>query len=184
MSEGLILAVKNGDKLAFEQLLGQYEPLIEAECVSVISKFPDFSGDAEEMRQEARLALYNAALTYKEGKVTFGLYAKICINNRLISYLRKLRTAKKRQAQIDARTPSVVGRDGGMMSALRGDDVRDLDKLFDELTSPYEKQAFLMYFDNMSYADIAAALGKSVKSVANAIARAKAKIKAYFNAKK
>ncbi len=184
MSASLILAVKNGDRLAFEQLLESYAPLIESECVSVLSKFPDFSGEAEEIKQESRLALYDAAMSYKEGEVTFGLYAKICIHNRLISYLRKLRTARKRQAKIASRPQANTGREQGMRGVFYSDDTDSLQKLFDKLTSPYEKKAFLMYLDNMSYGDIATTLGKSVKSVANAIARAKAKIKAHFKAKK
>ena len=176
----LLDSVKNGDKLAFEQLLEDYEPLIAAECTSVVAKFPDFADEAEEMRQEGRLALYKAAMAYKDGEVTFGLYAKICIKNRLISYLRKLRTAKKRQAKISAH-PVGIRAEQSAACFLRSDDGKVYRELLEGLTSPYEKKVFCMYLDKMSYADIAASLGKSVKSVANAIARVRAKIRAHVD---
>ena len=176
MVSSLIAAVKNGDKVAFEQLLESYEPLIGAECSGVLSKFPDFSDEEEEMRQEGRLALYNAAMAYEEGQVTFGLYAKICIHNRLISYLRKLRTARRRQARILSQGSSSVSK-VTEAELLFSDDTKGFKKIFDEVTSPYEKKVFLMYLDKMSYAEISAAVGKPIKSVDNAIARVKSKLK-------
>lgn len=176
MVSSLVAAVKNGDKVAFEQLLESYEPLIGAECTGVLSKFPDFSDEEEEMRQEGRLALYNAAMAYEDGQVTFGLYAKICIHNRLISYLRKLRTARRRQARVLLRQTTSVGKTTEA-ELLLSEDTNGFKRIFDEVTSPYEKKVFLMYLDKMSYAQIAGALGKSVKSVDNAIARVKAKLR-------
>ena len=53
----------------------------------------------------------------------------------------------------------------------------EIRRIFDENTTPLEKQIFLMYLDKRSYKEIAQAVGKSEKSVDNAIYRVKSKIK-------
>ena len=110
MADKRIAAVKNGDRAAFEELLVSYEPMILSEVTKLLLKASDFSDEAEELRQEGRLALYDAAIGYKEnGEVTFGLYAKICVHNRLVSYLRKL-SSKRRREQKAAEAAGTVKR--------------------------------------------------------------------------
>ena len=83
-----IQAVRAGDERAFAALLADYEPLIGAE----VSRHATGLGeqDAEDLRQCALIALYRAALNFdlSQCEVEFGLYAKICITNALISQLR------------------------------------------------------------------------------------------------
>ena len=180
MTEIELNAVKNGDKSAFEELLAAYEPLIRSESTSLIVKFPDFKGEEEEMRQEARLALYDAAMKYNgNDKVTFGLYAKICVHNRLISYLRKLRSAKRRREKLSHRADSVAQR-SAEASVLELSSGSELDRLLESVSSSYERRVFDMYLQKMSYSDIAAALNKNEKSVANAICRVKQKLKKHL----
>ena len=84
----LIKKVKNGDDVAFEMLAEVYAPVVEKIAGSVLRTVERQSLSAggeigEDLRQEARLALYRAAMSYDpEGdgqSVTFGLYAKICV---------------------------------------------------------------------------------------------------------
>ncbi len=176
MADSRLSAVKNGDRAAFEELLADYEQLVFAECAKLASKFPDVKDEGEEMKQEGRLALYNAAISYKEGgEVTFGLYAKICIHNRLISYLRKHQTAKKRKERAMQQLSEQKSSAEELFLAFEGSE--DIKKALRTVASEYERRAFSMYMENISYAEIAKALGKSVKSVDNAICRAKTKLK-------
>ena len=151
-----------------------------------------FAGDFEKAHdagdKEALLALYKAARSYRseeqkagqkegDGKVTFGLYAKICIRNRVISYARKLNTEKKRaEKALEAEKKAVVGSFADEFSAAVESN-SEIRRIFDENTTPLEKQIFLMYLDKRSYKEIAQAVGKSEKSVDNAIYRVKSKIK-------
>ena len=176
----MLNAVKNGDRSAFEELLKAYEPLIRSESASLVMKFPDFKGEEEEMRQEGRLALYDAAMKYNENdKVTFGLYAKICVHNRLISYLRKLSSAKRRQDRL-ARQTEVSLHTSAETNAVELARGSELNRLLTSVSSLYERRVFDMYLQKMSYADIAATLNKNEKSVANAICRVKQKLKKYL----
>jgi DNA-directed RNA polymerase specialized sigma subunit len=88
----LIVAVRNGDQVAFATLLERYKPLIDA-AVAKFSSDEAFSLYREDLKQEASLVFYNSILAYdlEQNEVEFGLFAKICIHNALVSVLRSLK---------------------------------------------------------------------------------------------
>lgn len=183
MADNIITSVKNGDKAAFEDLLLSFEPLIRSETAKIIGQCPEYVPEAEEFAQEGRMALYDAAMSYKENdKVTFGLYAKICIKNRLISYLRRLASKRRKEARaLEAHGVVVEEKmsvaDEYLIAFERSEEFR---KFLSEHTTELERQCFTLYLQKMSYADIAHTVGKSAKSVGNAICRVKSKLKKYF----
>ncbi len=76
---------------AFSLLYDRYRPLIEASVVRFSNRFQgELSEEYSELEEEAVIALYRAAVSYEPGRhSTFGLYARVCIRNRLISCIRK-----------------------------------------------------------------------------------------------
>ena len=184
MTDERITAVKNGDRSTFEELLMSYEPLILSEASRILSRAPEFSGEADELRQEGRLALYDAAMGYKENDgVTFGLYAKICVHNRLVSYLRKL-ISKRRRAE---RAATLVAQGGVVSSASAADELLsayersgEIKRIVDLEATELERAVLMLYMQKKSYAEIAEAIGRDTKSVDNAISRVKSKIKRHF----
>lgn len=112
----------------------------------------------EDLRQCAALALFKAAQTYDEGKeVSFGLYAKICVNNALISTLRKYKTEQKRQrrakerenkAPADPIAALINAEDDERLKAKIKTELSDFEKVYSTyilMTSPLEKS--LRYSD-------------------------------------
>ena len=94
----LIVRVRDADQTAFKILVEKYEPLID----SLVFKFYDADLKIltlDDLRQEAHFRFYNSILSYDlaQHEVEFGLYAKICISNALISLIRlqKKRTAEQ-----------------------------------------------------------------------------------------
>lgn len=171
----LIEELRRGDKDSFNSIYSEYEPLI----TSLVSKYCAGSVESldEDMTQEALIALYNSAMSYDldQSEVSFGLYAKICMSNRIISALRK------RTAAYD---------DGDIFEYSLGDFDSDPSKQFDDresarllaekilsLLSPYEKSVFRMYVQGINSSDIAQILGKTPKSVDNALSRIKSKLR-------
>lgn len=181
----LIEGIKRDDEQAFSRLAALYEPLLEG-SVARFCKPPIFGkNDFEDLHQEAVLALYKAAKSFdaEQRKVTFGLYAKICINNRLISARRhKVRGMKKdgkgvgRPRKEARREPKrrVSGR------ALPSDEQLQtfLDRAKEDLTKK-ELAVLNLYLAGASYKEMARQLHCTEKSVDNALARAKKKIKKY-----
>lgn len=94
----LLLAVREGDQMAFVRLYERYLPLINR-LVTQFSPNLACAEDAADLRQEAALALYQAAMAYRldQDEVAFGLFAKVCITNRMIDKLRVLDRYEKNE---------------------------------------------------------------------------------------
>lgn len=169
----LLQRVKDGDDEAQTELLGQYGMLIEsAVSAAIFNSYVFAPADADDLRQEARMAICSAAETYdtqKSDKITFGLYAKICVRNRITSYYR----IKKREKK----TPRTVAHSEGASSREPRASFAALLGRFERILSKKEYAVLLARSQGMTFADIAQALDCSVKSVDNAFFRAKTKIR-------
>ncbi len=180
MDQSELISIRNGDKKAYAELLKQFEPLIKSEVGDCIGRLPTGSEfDSEELAQEAMLALYKAALSYVPDKsVTFGLYAKICIHNRLISCARKISAQHRKRLREEKRN---TYRESGAESAeeqfLAQTRTEDVKKLLEKETSDLERKIFSLYLEKKSYAEISDITGRDIKSVGNAIYRVKRKLR-------
>jgi RNA polymerase sigma factor (sigma-70 family) len=185
--ETVLNAVKNGDENAYARLLEQYEPVVDHAVRRFVPSFgmDDLNGDRiygeDDLRQDANIALYRAALAYRpegEGKsVSFGLYAKICINNALISVLRKHRSELKRRARAMERQKTEKHPADPLQTILSQESAEEMLKQICERLSPYEREIFEYYIAGKSAGEIAERLGKEEKSVSNALYRMRVKIK-------
>ena len=172
----LISLARAGDDTAFNELCEQYKNLMDSmsrmysdACSVEYASFDDFY-------QEARLAFYNAIVKYDIDcqKVTFGAFAKVCVRNRLVSYVRKLTSKKRRKGESDAETAvcssvqdTVIRRELGVK----------LISAADSSLSRFEKKIFSYYLDGMRAKEISLLVGKDEKSVNNAIYRIRSKLK-------
>lgn len=162
--------VRSGAPGAFPELAQQYQPLALSLVDKILPKMPPANGlGREDLIQEANIALYRAATTYdaSQTKVTFGLYAKICIRNRLISALRKQRRSAKKYSS--ATKPSV--------KANRMPDSEATKIQLDGLLTKYEEQVLNLRLSGYSYKEIAKILKTDPKSIDNALCRIRKKIR-------
>ncbi|MBQ7475725.1 MAG: sigma-70 family RNA polymerase sigma factor [Clostridia bacterium] len=181
-TDDLIRAVKAGDGEAFELLASGYRGMIKAQVSSFRSSVfsrddgAGFAFSEEDLRQEAEIAFLRAARTYdpetKKG-VTFGLYAKICVKNALISLYRKKMAQKRRQRRAG------VGKDvdGTADRSAPAVDLESLRTRAERILSPFESAVFGAYVRGLKPAEAAEELGVPEKSVYNALYRAKHKIR-------
>lgn len=174
----LLNEIRDGSDDAFEVLLEAYRPLVESMADRYAGKAGVSAGDAvmQEMRQDARLALYKAAMAYDLGSdaVSFGLYAKICIRNALVSELRKITSADRRgRKAINSARTADSGDDAARDRAILLDAVKNTDCGLSE----YEKTVLMMMLDGKTVAQIAEITGNDAKSVSNAVFRAKRKVR-------
>ena len=176
MNDELLLLIsrsRDGDEGAFSDLTLQYRPLIESMARNFLKKNDDDTFLLDDVMQEATLAFYSAIRSYDvNSEVTFGLYAKICIRNRLVSMQRaSYAKKKKRQHREKADSPDPVNR------LLDKENTEHLEKRIGAVLSKYEMKVFRLYVQKKSYAEMADELGKTTKSIDNAIARMKTKLK-------
>ena len=176
----LITQAKQGDADAFDILLTQYGPLIEHRIQTARARRPDLlPEDEKDLRQEAHLAFYRALLSYnaEQQNVSFGLYAKICIENALISALRKLAPIAD---LLDYETMISLPADREEDPSLRlreQEDYEALSRRIARILSPFENRIWQRYIAGMTAPDIARQLKKDTRSIHNAIYRIRNKLR-------
>ena len=168
--EKLLEQVSNGDDAAFSHLCRIYEGLV----VRSVNSFAEGLDMAfEDVRQEALLALLRAAKSFdgEQKGVSFGLYAKICIRNALISLRRKQKSRKRREGK-----PSQdgAGSFSGQVGRLL---LEESSERIGKLLTPLERRILEMCLSGESYAEIAEELGISQKKVDNTLYRLRKKLK-------
>ncbi len=185
--EQLVAAFPNNE-YAFEVLMLRYVRLIYHIAGGMTSN----PQDAEDYAAEGLLGLLNAAYSFCPGKdASFRTYALVCIRNRMRNIHEKTRRVNRDGTEslsvpIDVMddsfgellrdpdgTPETVFLQKERMTALYREMARVLTKL--------ELEIFSLYVDSLSYADIAERLKISVKSVDNAIQRARRKLRGVRN---
>lgn len=182
MDDGILLRAKAGNNAAFSELVEMYSPLINSMVDHVLCEARQYNLDPEDLRQEAVIALYGAVKAYNTGQkdVTFGLFAKICIRNRLISMLRNHRGRTESETpENDADLTAGISEhtNNPEQYIIDRENYERLTKVIDESLTDYEKSVFKLFILDKSYREIAALLGRDVKSVDNAVCRIKKKLK-------
>ena len=178
----LLKAAAEGDEAAFERISEQFSPLVSSMSAGFLPSFASLkecvSVTEQDLQQEARLALYRAVLSYNrlQKDVSFGLYAKICIRNSMISALRKC-SARDRAAKRSEARPATEREQDPLIHALASDGTHRLTNRIAQVLSPYEKTVFDLYISGRSVKCISLSVGKSEKSVHNAVYRIRVKIK-------
>lgn len=170
----LLSRVKNGDESAFSLLCDRFQPLLSSLVLGIADTCEDYSRD--ELLQEARLALYHAVGSYKteQDEVTFGLYAKICVRNALVSRSRRRRAVTVYSLDElfergDLGDPEVG--DGPEHRLIGIEEAARLRDRVRAILSDLEYAVFLCYVDGLDTAEIAAVLARPQKSVQNALHR-------------
>lgn len=181
--ERLIIGVKQGDDSSFSALCDKYKPLMVTEANKTYRDESVRSATGyEDLLQEGAIALYRAALRFDltQDKVSFGLYAKICIRNRMISQRRRIKSRIGKTSP-DAERESAKS-EKKPVSKLSGRyvDPETLSRTVEKALSDFEKKVFALYARQYSYKEIAAHLSRSEKAIDNAIYRIKCKLKKYI----
>ncbi len=178
--KGLILAVRNGDQEAFVTLLERYSPLIDS-SVNRFSMDESFSLYREDLRQEASLVFYNSILAYdlEQTEVEFGLFAKICIHNALVSQLRALKKrCEEPTEEIPENLSLIQGTDDPSVRILEQERIKSLYSVIRKNLSDFEYKVWQLYISGRSAAEVAIILSSSEKSITNAIYRIRKKLRA------
>ena len=175
-----IRLAREGDAGAFDALLVQYTPLIENRIADARAKSQNIlPEDEKDLRQEACIAFYRALLNYdmEQSEVSFGLYAKICIGNALVSALRKMHPSAQ-VLDMEALETLPADEEGDPTRRLRErEDYEALCRVIARTLSPYENNIWQRYIAGATVAEIAAALGRESRSIHNAIYRIRHKLR-------
>jgi len=173
----LISRIKSGDDRdeAFSELVDRYMPLMQKRVLSYFGG----SKDTAEAMQEARIALHSAALSYdgqRSDSVTFGLFAGVCIENRLKSYMRQIARRSEREELTHEAERISSGFDTESYIATK-DLCSRVMSVARSMLSEFEYEVFRLSFEKYTTKDIADKLCRDAKSVDNAKARISKKLR-------
>ena len=178
--------VREGDQEAFASLLEQYRPLLQSQLSSFSCEGQN-SADAEDLHQEALMAFYNAILAYdtEQSEVEFGLYAKICISNALISHrrLQKRREAEQLTEEWNLESFIKVGEscDDPVVRVLEQEREQVLYAVIRKNLSDFEFRVWQLYMSGRTAAEIGRLVGKDERSASNAVYRIRKKLRALLS---
>lgn len=179
---GLLLLAKEGDGDAFARLVNEYKPMLDTSVAPYRTELSD--QDIEDLNQEALLAFHRAVQSYEllYGNVSFGLYAKICVGKAIISALRQLKkNAGVVVISLEDVEPSEFVTGDPADSVIERENAAELRSFIRENLSKYENSVWWMHYSGMSIDEIAESLGSSKKSVSNALARIKRKLRSLLS---
>jgi len=178
----LVLKALSGDSAAEEALVSEYARIVRA-CAR-----PYFlaGGDSEDLIQEGMLGLLSAIRTYAPEKgVKFSTYAEFCVRRRIFSAIRSASGYKHtplnsyislESQQLDESIQSAFFLRDPEDFVIARESVREVERLLYGSLSRFESGVLELYLEGMSYKDMAARLGKSNKSVDNAVQRIRKKL--------
>ncbi len=171
------LAFRGGDRSAFTDLAVLAAPLME----SVIARFTVPLSEKDDLRQEALIGLYKAALAYRPALASFSTFAYLCMRSNVLSFLRGQQKGAFPNRE-DGADPDEVS-DGvnpfpDPQLALIDREAADAILLqMDRVLSPRENRILALSLQGLGREESASRCGGSVKSVDNALFRCRKKLK-------
>ncbi len=186
--EEIVSKAQQGDVRAIEKLIDNNMDIVYAKARYFFIK----GLDKDDVIQEGRVGLYKAIRDYKEEReASFRGFAQLCIHRQLVSAIKKANRQKHMPLNNSTSLDKSIdkGENQRTYNEIISDDGDDLEEFFiyrelidllmdeikDKLTE-LEHNAFIKYLENKSYRQISEELDVNLKSVDNALQRARKKM--------
>ena len=186
--EEIVLLAQDADGMALEYLLNKYKNFVRSRARSYFL----IGADHEDIVQEGMIGLYKAIRDFRTEKLSsFRAFAELCITRQIITAIKTATRQKHIPLNSYVSLNKPMNRDGAertlidMIGAARVSDPEEtvigqesyenIARKIDAILSKFEREALLYYLDGRSYSEIAAATGRGVKAVDNALQRVKRK---------
>ncbi len=178
--EALVLRARAGEEVATEELLLRHKNMVRA-----IARRHTFrgsgSGETEDLVQEGMIGLYAAIKAFQTDKgKTFKNFAYLCVERRIIDANHaKLHhvTVEDGEFDFDSLAEGTTPED----TLLYDESNTEFHEKLSKSLSDLEFRVVTLYLEGMSYSAIAEHTGKDMKSIDNALARAKKKLQKSFS---
>jgi len=174
---------------ALEYLLNKYKNFVRAKARSYFL----IGADREDIVQEGMIGLYKAVRDFRSSKLTsFRAFAELCVTRQIITAIKTATRQKHRplNSYVSLNKPAYDEESDRMLIdviasgkisnpediIIGREDFSSIETKMSKVLSPLEMQVLKKYIDGKSYFEVAEELGRSVKSVDNALQRVKNKL--------
>ena len=148
-------------------------------------------GDTDDLIQEGMIGLFKAVRDYQpDREASFQSFANLCIDRQIYTAIRSSNRQKHQPLNTyvslsssdteENLRDSWVEHDNPESILIDRENVSALEQEMEKNLSPLENQVLHLYLDGNGYVEIAEILGKTPKSIDNALRRIRKKIKKYF----
>lgn len=171
----LISRVRLSKHGAFDELCDKYCAMTN----KILSSFEFRASDRDDLYQEALIGLYKAAMLYDDSISSFSTFAYICIKRSVISALKKNSQTNSiiDIDEINENDFSLLEDTNPEALFLSKESYNSLLVKIDSVLSPFESRVLKLYLHSIPHNKIAELVEKDKKSVDNAIARIKLKLR-------
>ena len=195
--EEIVLESQQHDNvLAQEYLLHKYRNFVRAKARSYFL----IGAEREDIIQEGMIGLYKAIRDFRADKqASFRAFAELCVTRQIITAI-KTATRQKHiplnsyvslnkpiyeedsdRTLLDVISGVKVANPEDMI--IRREEFSDIESKMNDILSDLEWKVLMSYLDGKSYQEIAAELGRHIKSIDNALQRVKRKLEKYIISK-
>ncbi len=173
-----VYAARYGDKAAMNELISAFAPTVESIASGYVGRCPMTRSD---LIQEGMIGLLGSVYGYDPDEgVRFETFATVCISNRIKSAVRNQLRSKHMPlngyVDIDDVEISDDMSDPQTMIIMQ-ERFEDLSESIEKKLTHLEKDVLRLHIGGHNYSSIAEMLSISVKSVDNALQRARKKLK-------
>jgi RNA polymerase sporulation-specific sigma factor len=194
--ESLVAAAWGGDEQALRVLLDRYRGFVRGKARSYFL----VGADRDDVVQEGMIGLYKAIRDFDPSRqASFRAFAELCVTRQIITAIKSATRQKHGplNSYVSLHLPA-QGEDSDQElvdfvpseladpceSVVSREQLAHLESWFAEILSELEAEVLQRYVDGESYAEIADALQRHVKSIDNALQRIKRKLDAHLQERK
>jgi len=189
--EDLIELYKEGSEIAIDFLFDKYKNLVRKKAKAMFI----VGGDNDDLIQEGMIGLYKAIRDYDESKdASFRTFSSMCINRQMCTAVttsnRKKHSPLNEYISLDMPVKSEKAEESTRLSDMLYSAVEQnpeelfidkestdfIESKIGNVLSTYERQVLLLQMEGLDYVKIADKLGKTAKSVDNALQRIRNKL--------
>ena len=195
--EEIVLESQQHDNVvAQEYLLHKYRNFVRAKARSYFL----IGAEREDIIQEGMIGLYKAIRDFRADKqASFRAFAELCVTRQIITAI-KTATRQKHiplNSYVSLNKPIYEeDSDRTLLDVISGvkvanpedmiisrEEFSDIESKMNDILSDLEWKVLMSYLDGKSYQEIAAELGRHIKSIDNALQRVKRKLEKYIISK-
>ena len=180
--EELIMRFRAGETSIEDYLMEKYKGLVRQKARAMFL----IGGDTDDLIQEGMIGLFKAVRDFQPGReATFATFARMCIDRQIYSAIQNSNRQKHLPLnsyvslnQEDESSPIwELSVENPEEIIIDQETTRDLQQKISDYLSPMENKVLDLYLKGEGYVEIGRILGKSPKSIDNALQRIRAKIR-------
>lgn len=182
--EELISRFKNGESEILDYLMEKYKNMVRKKARTMFL----IGGENDDLIQEGMIGLFKAVRDYQPDRDTaFQTFASICVDRQIYNAIQSSNRQKHQPlnsyislSEQDGENEEHLGDNWGENPEsiiIDQENVQDLEQEITATLSPMENQVLEYYLAGNGYGEIAQIMGKTPKSIDNALQRIRIKIR-------